>query len=304
MLRPSFRGTAALGSMLLGTSVVVYNMFEWNLNGLYFGYSKNSASFVLSFYVAESIALFLLLFGFALAYGVLRDKSSSITDGGSLSPSFSSLLSIIGSAVSDRRLLRAALVATLLYGLLYALASSILVYQPGVDFASTYGVSSPTWAFVPCCGVVGTMPELTLYLVPSAHLALQLVPLSLLLLFVVPPLVGLNVAIALFSIRNTVGKLTGRWMVACGAAVGLFTACPTCAGLFLAESVGGIGATSLAVVLAPFQTLFISISVPLLLATPFFFALRVSRARRAAAHAALTYPVQVATERQVKPGNR
>ena len=291
--------------MLLGTSVVVFNMFEWNLNGLYFGYSKNSAAFVLSFYLAESLALFLLLLGFHLAYRVLRDESSAFsgqTDGGAPQPP--SLLSIIGSAVSDRRLLRAALVATFLYGLLYALASSILVYQPLVDFATTYGKTSTSWDYVPCCGVVGTMPALTLYLAPSAHLAVHLVPLSLLLLFVVPPLVGLNFAIAFFSVRNTVAKLTGRWMVACGAAVGLFTACPTCAGLFLAESVGGIGATSLAVVLAPYQTLFIAISVPLLVVTPFFFALRVRRAREAAARAAQTRPVQVAMQRQSKTGNR
>ncbi|MDA4117733.1 MAG: hypothetical protein OK455_05255 [Thaumarchaeota archaeon] len=302
MFRPSFRGTAAIGSMLLGTSVVVYNMFEWNINGLYFGNSKNDVSFILSFYLAETIALFLLLLGFFLAYRVLRDKSSA-TDAAKLRPS-SSLLSIIGSAIADRRLLRVAVVATLLYGLLYAVASSILVYQPSVDFASTYGVTSATWNYVPCCGVVGTMPELTLYLAPSAHLAVQIVPLSLLLLFIVPPLVGLNVAIALFSVRNTVAKLTGRWMVACGAAVGLFTACPTCAGLFLAESVGGIGATSLAVVLAPYQTLFIAVSIPLLAVMPFFFATRVRRAREAAARGASSFSVHFAKDIRLEAGNR
>ncbi|MDG7022257.1 MAG: hypothetical protein JRN07_02535, partial [Nitrososphaerota archaeon] len=63
--------------------------------------------------------------------------------------------------------------------------------------------------------------------------------------------------------------------VACGAAVGLFTACPTFAGFFLAESIGGLGATTLAVALAPYQALFIGVSIPLLVVMPFFFAARV-----------------------------
>ena len=60
------------------------------------------------------------------------------------------------------------------------------------------------------------------------------------------------------------------------AVVGLFTACPTCAGLFLASSVGGIG-TTLAVALAPYQLLFIAVTVPVLLLGPLFTALSVKR---------------------------
>ena len=41
---------------------------------------------------------------------------------------------------------------------------------------------------------------------------------------------------------------------------------------------GGIGATTLAVVLAPFQALFIAVSIPLLIVTPFIFATRVRKA--------------------------
>ena len=296
MFRPSFRGTAAIGSVILGTSVAVYNMFNWNVYQYFFASARGSASSVLYFYLAQSISIFLLLVGFYIAYQSLRRTSS-------LSP-LSSLLAIIGSALSDRKLARAALAATALYGLLYAFASSTLVYQPGVDFASAYGVTaSAAWSSVPCCGDVGTLPKLILYLSP-AHFAVQLVPLSLLLLFIVPPLVGLNLSIALFSVRRTVAKVTGRWMVACGAAVGLFTACPTCAGLFLAESVGGIGATTLAVALAPYQALFIAVSIPLLVVTPFFFAMRVRKAGGSVARANLSKPVGIDGEVPLAAGNR
>lgn len=296
MFRPSFSGTAALSSIVLGTSVAVFNMFYWNRDQYYFAHAGGSGDSILSFYGAQSISIFLLLLGFFLAYQYLKRRSSSCP-----SPS---LLAIIGIAISDRRLRRVAIAATALYGLLYAFTSSILVFQPSVNFATAYGVTTATsWSTVPCCGDVGTLPELILYLSP-AHLAVQLVPLSLLLLFIVPPLVGLNLAIALFSVRRTVAKVTGRWMVACGAVVGLFTACPTCAGFFLAESIGGIGATTLAVALAPYQALFIAVSIPLLIATPFFFAMRVRRAGAMGARAGVSQGVETKTDAQLAAGNR
>ncbi len=266
MARRSFVGPAALGCMAVGASVVAANMLGWQSDEYYFAREAAATPSVAAFFLAQGISLFLLLVGFYLAYQFLKGRSSR--------PSLS-LLGIIGNAVSDRALLRVGLAGTLLYGLLYAFSSSILVYQPAVDFHSAYGATgAASWSTVPCCGSYGTVPELILYVSP-AHLALQLVPLSVLLLFVVPPLVGLNLSIALLSVRRTVAKTTGRWMVACGAAVGLFTACPTCAGFFLAESIGGLGATTLAVALAPYQALFIGVSIPLLVVMPFFFAARV-----------------------------
>ena len=104
MLRPSFTGTAALGSMILGTSVVVFNMFDWYRDQYYFARAGGSPSSILSFYLAQSISIFLLLLGFYLAYQYLRKVSST-------SP-LTSLLGIIGSAISDRSLARAAIAAS------------------------------------------------------------------------------------------------------------------------------------------------------------------------------------------------
>jgi hypothetical protein len=293
MPRPSFMGMAALGSMLAGVSFAVLDMLVWVQYQYYFA---RFPSFVLSFYLAQSISVFLLLLGFYLAYKYLKRTSSA-------SP-FSSLLAIIGSAVSDRRLVRVAIAATLLYGLLYAFASSIVVYQPGVNFDTTYLLTgAASLVPFPCCGSFGTYPELILYLSP-VHLAVQLAPLSILLLFIVPPLVGLNLSIALFSVKKTVAKVTGRWMVACGAAVGLFTACPTCAGFFLAESVGGLGATTLAVALAPYQALFIAVSIPLLILMPFFFAMRVRRAGTPMVQVGLSRGVETGSDTPLTAGNR
>ncbi len=273
MARSSLKSALALLSVALGSGSAIYNMLEWQRTQLYFGYVVDQAGFVLSFYEAEALAIFLIALGIFLLLGPRR--SDSPLQGSA--PSLSSL-GILRYSLSQPGVSRVMMFGSLAYGLLYALASNILVFQPWVDFGKTYGVSSPSWAYVTCCGDIGTVPKLVVYLSPGAHLALQLVPLSLLLLAVLPPLVGLNLAIAAFSVRSSVAKLTGRWMVACGAFVGLFTACPTCAGLFLAESVGGIGATTLAVALAPYQTSFIAASIPLLLLTPFAFVARLRRA--------------------------
>jgi len=282
--------------MSMGTSVAVFNMFYWAQYQHYFDRAGGSASSIISFYVAQAVSIFLLLLGFRFAYQYLKMKSFD-------SP-FSSSLAVIGSSLSDRRLVRAAAAGATLYGLLYAFTSSIIVFQPGVDFATAYGTTAvASWGSLPCCGEVGTLPWAALYLSP-AHIAVQLVPLSVLLLFIVPPLVGLNLAIALFSVRRTVSKVTGRWMVACGAAVGLFTACPTCAGFFLAESVGGIGATTLAVALAPYQALFIGVSVPLLLLMPFFFAMRVRKTVPPIPRAALPQRVDTGSDSPLTAGNR
>jgi len=296
MRRPSFTGTAALASMAGGTSVAVFNMFYWAEYQHYFDRAGGSPSSILSFYFAQAISIFLLLLGFRFAYQYLRMRSSY--------SSLSSSLAIIGSAISDKRLVRVALAGATLYGLLYAFTSSIIVFQPGVDFAKTYGTTGlASWGSLPCCGDVGTLPWAALYLSPI-HLAVQLVPLSVLLLFIVPPLVGLNLAIALFSVRRTVAKVTGRWMVACGAAVGLFTACPTCAGFFLAESVGGIGATTLAVALAPYQAVFIAVSIPLLVLMPFFFAMRVRKTAPPMPPPALPQGVETGNDSPLTAGNR
>ena len=97
-----------MGSVALGTTVSVYNMFDWNRYQHYFAQAGGSAPSVLSFYAAQSLSIFLLLLGSYLTYEYLSRRPSA-------SPA-SSLFAIIGSAISDRRLRRRAFFAALLYG--------------------------------------------------------------------------------------------------------------------------------------------------------------------------------------------
>jgi hypothetical protein len=230
-------------------------------------------SLVLNYYLIEGLTIGVAVAGAYLIYRGLRNGAAAEPD---------SVRSIIAGAVGSRRDLRIGVLAAVIYAAVYMLVSSIVVFQPGVNFLTYYGVSSPGWNAAACCGSPGTVPVLIVYLSPQAHLALQILPLDALFVIVVPLLVGFNVTVAAYSMRNKVLRGNAGWLGSVGVLTGLFTGCPTCAGLFLAGAVGGIGATGLAVALAPYQMLFILLSIPLLVASPVLVALNAKRAIRAA----------------------
>ena len=70
----------------------------------------------------------------------------------------------------------------------------------------------------------------------------------------------------------------GRGISTIGAATGLFIACPTCAGSFLSIFVGTASGIALTIALVQLQTLFIAISIPILLITPFLMAKKLRNA--------------------------
>jgi hypothetical protein len=264
---------AGLVPLIIGGGVAFFNMFRWSSTQDLIGYStKDPGSLVLGFYFAQGLSTVLVVLGLYQVYRVLVARRARETP---------TIPSVMGEALSSGKALRVGAALALAYGLVYAFFSSLITYQPTVDFSTVYGVSQPGWSYLTCCGDTGTVPKLIVYLSPALHLGMVLVPLSLLFLFVVPLLVGFNVALSYYALRQASFPLSGRWLLSSGAVVGLFTACPTCAGLFLASSVGGIG-TTLAIALAPYQLLFIAITIPVLLLGPLFTALSVKRSYEAA----------------------
>jgi hypothetical protein len=251
-------------------------MIGWYLGQQYFEiYDQQYLSeIVLRYYLVELIAIGVTAGGAYLIYrGLVSNASEADPD---------SIRGILARALRSSRDRKIGIAAAILYGLVYLLVSSILVYQPSIDFRTIYGVSSPTWNAAACCGSPGTVPALIVYFLPQAHLALQILPLDALFAFVVPILVGLNVTLATHSFRNKTLRSNTGWLGSVGLLAGLFTGCPTCAGLFLAGAVGGFGATTLAVALAPYQALFVVLSIPLLLASPIAIAAYSRKAMRAA----------------------
>ena len=262
-------GAAAIAA---GSTLVLLQMLIWfySQTVIWTSGGTTAEGQVAGFFFFESVCLLLILLG---SYSLYRglEPSAGRTDGRWSAPE------VLVNAVKSRRDVGIGVTVGILYAIFYAVVSSIIVYQPSVDFTQAYGVTSPSWSAVACCGGYGTIPMIVVYLLPQLHLGLQLVPLDLLLLVVVPILIAFNSTVASFAFRNRPTGSRRMWFSGLGAAVALFTSCPTCAGYFLGGGLGGLAATSLAVALAPYQLAFVVVSVPVLLLSPLLVARNISK---------------------------
>ena len=165
--------------------------------------------------------------------------------------------------------------AALLYALLFAFLDGILIYQPGVDFSAAYAVNGPTWRVVTCCGSPGNVPVGLLYL-PTQHIGLQLIPLSILIMILVSALVRLNLSLlyrAFTGLRSEKLNVDGKRGITSGVfgvVFGLFTGCPTCAAAFFLSTIAGTGSTVFSAAIAKYQPLIVTLTIPMLLASAYW----------------------------------
>jgi len=262
--------------VVLGCGWVAVGSLQWYSSQQIYAINDQGTilPLVQQYFVAELFALWVVLAGACLTYAGLT-KSREKSDPGSIRY-------LIGDALSSRKDLAIGMAAAVAYGVVYLFISGVIVFQPGTNFGAWEGIAGPGWAAAACCGSIGTVPALIVYVAPQEHLALQILPLDALFAVVVPLLVGFNVTVAAHALRNRTLRSDAGWVGSLGLLVGLFTGCPTCAGFFLAGAVGGLGATSLAIALAPYQVLFVLVSIPLLAASPLFIEMNARRALRAA----------------------
>jgi hypothetical protein len=169
-------------------------------------------------------------------------------------------------------------VSTVLYGAFYAIITSMIVYQPTVDFAQAYAVAIPSVQVTPVFSAPPLSPVVTVYL--ANHVGILLIPMTVVLLVATSLLVGLNFALAGFAFGSRAKGVGRGWVGGLGAVVGLFTGCPTCAGLFFANFLGGTGAVSFAAILGYYQPAFILLSIPVLLGAPYLTSRSLSKVFR------------------------
>ena len=218
-----------------------------------------------------AVATYLVLFASfgAIGWGLYKMYKSKIASADS------TISSIIANAIHNKRSKQIFIISAIGYGLFFAFTSGIIIYKPDVN-ATDYGFPKPPHIELsPCCDLPGYMPMIFAFF--TEHVGLQIIPLNLLLLVTVSFLVGLNFAISstVFSIAKSGGKLG-----AFGAVTGLFVGCPTCAGTIFTMLFGfGAGATTFTLFLTSFeaqiQTIFIAVSIPVLLATPVIMAKKI-----------------------------
>ncbi len=210
--------------------------------------------------------LLLLAFG-AIAYGMyIYHRQKVIQNKADLS-------SIIAIATWNRKSKKIFIITCITYGIFFSMSSGTLVYQPEVSFSYHYGAQIPSGFIAPCCDNPGYMPAIFVYL--TDHVGLQIIPINLVLQIVVSYLVGLNMALAVTVI--SISK-KGRSLGTAGAVTGLFIACPTCAGTFLSLFIGTASSIAAVTVISQLQTVFIAITIPILLTTPFIIAKKLRNA--------------------------
>jgi hypothetical protein len=207
------------------------------------------------FYIALVVA-----FG-AIAFGMYNYHKAKVRK---KEKNLSTIIALITWNSKSRKIF---VITFIVYGIFFSLISGTLIYQPEVNFAIHYGADIPSGFIAPCCGEIGYMPKIIIYL--TEHIGLQIIPINLVFQIVVSYLVGLNTSIAISA--YAISK-KGRGVSTIGAATGLFIACPTCAGTFLSIFIGTASGIALSIALTQMQTILIGISIPLLLATPYIMA--------------------------------
>ena len=197
----------------------------------------------------------------AIAFGMYRYHKEKVEINGK---DLSTIIALVTWNSKSRKIF---VITFIGYGIFFSLVSGTLVYQPEVNFAIHYGATIPSGFIAPCCDGPGYMPKIIIYL--TEHVGLQIIPINLVLQVTVSYLVGLNTAIAVSAF--TISR-KGSGVSTIGAIIGLFIACPTCAGSFLSIFIGTASGIALSIALAQMQTLFIAISIPVLLVTPYIMA--------------------------------
>ena len=213
--------------------------------------------------IAYGFYIVLLVSFGAITYGIYLYHGNKVMKKGK------DLITIIAITTWNRKSKKIFVLAFVGYGIFFSLVSGTLVYQPEVNFAIHYGAKIPSGFLSPCCDEIGYMPKIIVYL--TEHIGLQIIPINLVLQITVSYLVGLNAAIA--ASAYSISK-KGRGMSSIGAVTGLFIACPTCAGAFSSIFIGTASGIALSIALTQLQTLFIAISIPVLVVTPFVMARR------------------------------
>ena len=207
----------------------------------------------------------LMSFG-TIGYGIYRyhqRKAIENTNG---------ILTIIAKTTMNSKSRKIFVVTFIAYGMFFSLTAGLIVYQPDVIFSHHYDAVVPSAHMNTCCGEPGYMPTIIVYI--TEHIGLQIIPINLVLVVVVSYLVGLNTALAIKAISIT--KRSGG-LTSIGATTGLFVACPTCVSTFFAIFIGSSSAVTFTVILTQLQTLFVGITIPILLLTPILIAKKIQK---------------------------
>ena len=257
-IKTNDRAFIIIGFAVIGTIFLLYsrmNDFSITADSL-----QSIERLATGFYV-----ILLLSFG-AIGYGVYRYHQRKATENDH------GMLSIIAKTTMDAKSKKIFVVTFITYGMFFSLTAGLIVYQPDIIFSYHYDAIVPSAHMNACCGEPGYMPTIIVYM--TEHIGLQIIPINLVLVVIVSYLVGFNTALAVKAISIT--KKSGG-LTSIGATTGLFVACPTCLSTFFTIFIGSSSAVTFTLILTHLQTLFVGITIPVLLLTPIIIAKKIQK---------------------------
>lgn len=219
--------------------------------------------------LANAVLTIIFLSLLFVGYGIYRIFKAEQR----LKTNTNSLRSYITAAFLDNKYWKVMAISAIIYGIFFGFLSQIFVYRYDISF-SEQGITVPSVNVIPCCNMPGYVPMLTVF--PTDHFLIMIIPINIILAVIVSVLVGFNISLTLYAFKLEKAQNTKRvsFVGSIGAISGLFVGCPTCAGSLFSMLLGYSLGTTMAV-LAPFQTLFILISIPSLILAPFLIGRRI-----------------------------
>ena len=194
-----------------------------------------------------------------------------------------SMLSIINNILNDRKYLAIFLISGMTYGFFFSMISGTIIYRPQ-GFSYLYDINTIPSATTMAYGPIGYIPSISIYL--TNNFGIMLIPINILILVIVSGLVGFNVMLSSFSLihglRNRQLQRNRSASILLGSfasITGLFTACPSCASLFIFGTMFGSLSSSVAVITSTLYGLLLMISIPLLIITPFITTSSIRKAK-------------------------
>jgi hypothetical protein len=226
-----------------------------------------------AFYALFASALLTVGYGIhALIFRVYGKMPSPLPDvkKSVRSPLILAVVSIFKMAIAimtDRRYYKYFWIIGAGYGIVYGIVSGLLIlHQKG--FVADYGVDVPSITIM-SYGPTGYVPALAIY--ATDNIGMFIVPLNLLVIIIISALVGFNGALTVYAVRK---RLEGSLMTKsrpyslvnlAASMLALFAVCPTCASFYIFAVLAGSLAPSIAAFTVAFYTLFLGISIPLLI---------------------------------------
>jgi MFS family permease len=173
-----------------------------------------------------------------------------------------SYLGYISMILTNKTYWKIFIASSIVYGIFFGFLSQILIYHADVE-----GNTAPSLSVTLCCNYPGYVPMITMEL--TELFSILIIPINLILAITVSLLVGFNFALNVYFLKIFRDQSQRKFSITStfGVFSGLFIGCPTCAGSLFSVLVG-FGTSATISALAPFQSLFIVITIPILIGTP------------------------------------